>query len=102
MKRRDFFKYGAAVGAAAVWPRKATAERGTLRMGEMLLPEAPDFKTKHLIFGIYGNGARKKDVVDNPGYAPCQTKLIRVVTLSTVYQGDTAKPHAVMYTEMFP
>ncbi|HJS72862.1 MAG TPA: hypothetical protein VJ921_01150, partial [Vicinamibacteria bacterium] len=70
MRRRDFFKYGAAaVGAATVWPRVAAAERGTVRMGEMLLPEAPDFKTKHLIFVIYGNGARKKDVVDNPEFA---------------------------------
>lgn len=101
MKRRDFFKYGAAVGAAAVWPRKATAERGTIRMGEMLLPEAPDFKTKHLIFVIYGNGARKKDVVDNPEYAPYQTKLIREGTLFTEDYGDTANLHGYMYTEMF-
>ena len=52
------------------------AARGTLGMGEMLLPDSRDFKTKHLIFVIYGNGARKKDVVDNPEYAPYQTKLI--------------------------
>ena len=89
------------MGAAAVWPRKATAERGTLRMGEMLLPEAPDFKTKHLIFVIYGNGARKKDVVDNPEYAPYQTKLIREGTLFTEDYGDTANLHGYMYTEMF-
>jgi hypothetical protein len=89
------------MGAAAVWSGESRAERGTVRAGEMVLPVAPDFKTRHLIHVIYGGGARKKDVVDNPELAPYQNELIPEGTLFTEDYGDTASLHGYMYTEMF-
>ncbi len=106
MNRRDFFKLGAAAGAGAVLNMRNAAgspiiEAGAgIPQGAMTLPENPGFKTKHLINIIYGSGVRKKDVIDNPEYSPCQSKMIREGTLFTEDYGETANLHGYMYTEV--
>lgn len=88
MNRRDFLKYGASLGAS------------TLLSGERTLTRHPAFATKHLVVIIYGNGARKKDVVDNVELAPCQNRMARQGTIFTEDYGETANLHGYMVSEM--
>ena len=106
MNRRDFFKLGAAAGAGAVLNMRNAAGSPIIEVGAgipqgaMTLPENPGFETKHLINIIYGNGVRKKDVIDNFEYSPYQSKMIREGTLFTEDYGETANLHGYMYTEV--
>jgi hypothetical protein len=105
MKRRDFVKYGAALGASGFFARTAAGspvvEPGAgIPMGAMTLPENPGFKTKHLIVVIYGNGVRKIDVMDNPEHAPHLTRMATEGTIFTEDYGETANLHGYMYTEV--
>jgi hypothetical protein len=105
--RRDFLKIGAA-GAAGVLgssgaslaqvPRGIPAYPGNST--NFKLPIDPGFKTKHAIAVIYGNGARKKDVVENPALAPHQNRIAKQGTLFVEDFGETANLHGYMYTEL--
>ena len=110
MKRRDFLRYsvnvGMTLGAGTLLPRtrafgSTPPERGAgIQVGSMVLPENPGFETKHLVVIIYGNGARKTDVLDNPGLAPHQNALAREGTVFTEDYGETASQHGYMYSEI--
>lgn len=90
LNRRNFLKAAGAVGAAgtAGWVREAQA--------------APvlDTKTKHIIFIINGNGARKKEYYERAELSP---NIRRIAADSTVYLEDhnnTPSNHGYMFTEM--
>lgn len=106
MKRRDFLTYGMALGAGSLLPRAGAAARaGTGReagvpMGRMVLPPSPSFETRHLVVIVYGNGARKKDVVDNPDLTPFQNQMAREATVFVKDYGETANLHGHMISEI--
>src|SRR5262245_31156291 len=62
LNRRDFFKASIATGAAFSFHPTATAN---------------DFRTKHVIWIINGNGSRKKDWYENPDLFPNYARLVR-------------------------
>ncbi|MCI0407043.1 MAG: twin-arginine translocation signal domain-containing protein, partial [Acidobacteria bacterium] len=105
MKRREFLRYSAAMGAGALLPGRSAAglpaaEPGAgVPVGAMVLPESPGFKTKHLVNVIYGAGARKKEVMD-PAMAPNLVAIAKEGTLFTEDFGETANLHGFMYTEV--
>jgi len=98
VKRRDFLKYGMSFGAGALLLR-ARADGG-VPTGQVALPEDPGVETKHLVVIIYGNGARKKEVVDNVELAPYQNQIAREGTLFTEDYGETANLHGYMVSEL--
>jgi hypothetical protein len=102
MKRRDFFKLGAAAGAGAILTtRNVTGSpSGGIPQGAMVLPENPDFRTRHLVAIILGNGARKIDVVGNDTLAPFHSKMVGEGTLFSEDYGETANLHGYMVTEL--
>jgi hypothetical protein len=105
--RRDFLKIGAA-GAAGVLgssgavlaqvPKGIPAFPGNST--DFRLPVSPGFATKHAVVVIYGNGARKKDVVENPAISPHQARIAKEGTLFVEDFGETANLHGYMYTEL--
>ncbi len=95
MDRRDFLK----VGAGAILTARTAAGAG-IPQGGMLLPERPGFRTRHLVTVILGNGARTRDVIDNPEHAPFQTRMARDATVFMEDYGETASLHGYMYSEM--
>lgn len=110
MKRRDFLRYGVNAGLtlgasslltrANAWGAPVAEPGAGIPVGTMVLPENPGFETKHLVVIIYGNGARKKEVLDNPELAPCQNALAREGTLFTEDYGETTSQHGYMVSEM--
>ena len=108
LDRRDFIRASAA-GVAGVFGSTGKAlAQSTAGISPSAdnstnfdLPLNPDFKTKHAIVIVYGNGARKKDVIDNPQYAPHQTRIASQGTLFTEDFGETANLHGYMYTELY-
>lgn len=105
--RRDFLKIGA-TGVAGVLGSAgrsfAQSPAGIPQVPDNStqfgLPLAPDLKTKHAVMIIYGNGARKKDVIDNPTLAPNQARIAADGTLFMEDFGETANLHGYMYTEL--
>ncbi len=98
MDRRDFFRLGA---GAALGAHRSILEAGAgIPQGGMVLPENPGFRTRHLVTVILGNGARTKDVIDNPENAPFQTKMAEEATVFLEDYGETANLHGYMYSEM--
>jgi hypothetical protein len=90
MHRREFIK----VGAAGV-----TSSMLGLR-GLALSAACPALATRHGVVIIYGNGVRKKDVVDNPSRAPHHERIAAQGTLFTDDFNDTAELHGYMSTEL--
>jgi hypothetical protein len=81
MRRRDFFKYSAALGATSLF-------------------REPGFRTKHLVVVIYGGGARKKDVIGNVENAPHQSRMVREGTLFTEDYGGAVGLHGYLHSEL--
>jgi hypothetical protein len=88
MDRRDFLKVGAA-GVASFMHRTTS-----------LWAAYTDLATRHAIVVIYGNGVRKKDVVDNPSLAPHHARIASQGTLFTDDFNDTAELHGYISTEL--
>lgn len=95
MRRREFLKRGAEVSAALGFGAFA-------RPGDAVeaLPESPGLATKYTVVVLYGNGARKKDVVDNLELAPCQNALMRQGTVFTEDYGETTGQHGYAVSEI--
>ncbi len=87
--RRAFLGTAAMMGASrlAAAPRVETVPDRSLR-------------TKHLVVILYGNGCRKKDVVEDPAHAPHMARMAREGAVCTEDFGETANLHGYMYTEM--
>jgi hypothetical protein len=60
----------------------------------------PGLTTKHGIVIIYGNGVRKKDVVDNLSLAPHHARIASQGTLFTDDFNETVELHGYMSTEL--
>jgi hypothetical protein len=91
MNRRDFFKVAAAGGAVAL--HRSRVDAG-------LIPETShNFKTRHVIWIINGNGSRKKDWYENPSLCP---NYARLATEGFVYEeshNDTVSRHEQSWVE---
>ena len=105
--RRDFMRAGA-VGIAGVLRTNAHSRADSIinaftasdNLPKVHQPTRTNFKTKHAVFIIYGNGVRKKDVVHNPELAPHQGRIATVGTLFTNDCGETATHHGMMTAEL--
>lgn len=92
MNRRSFLRGSAIAGAGfAFGPRVAEAAQGTSSL---------NLKTKHLIWIINGNGARKKEYYEDPAVSPNISKLAKE---SFVFEEDhcnEASSHGTCFTEL--
>src|SRR5262245_33396290 len=85
LNRRDFIKSGIATGAALSFHRDAAAS---------------DFRTKHLIWIINGNGSRKKDWYENPEIFPNYARLVREGFVYEESLNDTVANHDLAVMEL--
>ena len=85
MNRRDFIKSGIATGAAFSFQRDAAAT---------------DFRTKHLIWIINGNGSRAKDWYENPETFPNYARLVREGFVYEESLNDTVANHDLAVLEL--
>ena len=102
MKRRDFLKCFGAAATCRLSPETLLAQNRSDMPATRAtnLPPVLDFKTKHCIVVLYGNGCRKKDTVENPTLTPHHARLMRQGSVFTEDYGETANLHGYMYTEM--
>jgi len=87
MNRREFVKNAgfAAVGAIAM-PRIA--------------PATYDFRTKHMIWIVNGNGSRKKDWYERPDLSPNYARLVKDGFVYTESHNDTVANHNESWSEL--
>ena len=104
MNRRHFLKAGVAAGAGAVaspgWAGAFEMYPSGFDQGSMWLPASPDFKTRHVVLVILGNGARRKDVLHDPTMAPALRRLMAEGTVFSDDYGETATLHGPMVSEL--
>ena len=92
MNRRSFLKSSALGGAAfAFGPRLAEAQQAA---GSLNL------KTKHLIFIVNGNGARKKEYYEDAAVSPNINKLAKEAFVFEEDHCNQASSHGTCFTEL--
>jgi hypothetical protein len=102
--RRRLLKIGAAsmFGAMASHTRLSAAVdvESALEQSSQFQAAHAGFNTRHAIVVIYGNGARKKEIIESPAIAPNQIALASKGTLFTEDFCDTASLHGYMSAEL--
>lgn len=93
MNRRDFLKTAGAAGAGSILvPGLANAaQAGSLGF---------NFKTKHLIYLIIGNGSRKKEWFESPDVCPNAARIIKEGFVYYEDHNDTVSNHGTSWTEL--
>ena len=89
MHRRDFFKSAAAVAGLA-FPQIAGAAPA----------ETDNFKTRHVILILNGNGARKQEYYERPDVSPHIRKMADEGTVCVEDHNNTVSNHGYMFTEL--
>ena len=94
MNRRDFLKNaGLAAGGAL--------SMGRLSADSPFAPEIThDFKTKHLIWIVNGNGSRRMDWCQNPTLSPNFARLGKDAFVYTNSRNDTVSNHGRAWAEL--
>ncbi|MBI4475132.1 MAG: hypothetical protein HY646_20870, partial [Acidobacteria bacterium] len=90
MDRRAFLT--AAAGAAV--------SAGAVVTPEMLAAETGNFKTKHLIWLINGNGARKMELIEDRDTAPETMALAKESAVMTEDRNNMVNNHGYQFTEL--
>ncbi len=96
MNRRNFLKtLGAATGAGAI-----------LAPGRSMAAQSPagglgfNFKTRHLIYLIIGNGSRKKEWYESPEVCPNAARIIKEGFVYFEDHNETVSNHGTSWTEL--
>lgn len=90
MDRRNFLKTMSAVGAGTLAGTSALAAPAA----------TPEFKTKHLIWILNGNGSRKKEWVENPALQPNYARIIKEGFVFEEDHNNTVSEHGNSWTEL--
>lgn len=86
MNRRDFLKYSGIAGAS---------------LASSPIPAATyDFKTKHLIWILNGNGSRKSEWYEKPDLSPNYARLVKEGFVYTEDHNETISYHGHSWTEL--
>lgn len=94
MKRRDFLKSCSMLSAGVVVGPGLNLEASGA-------PPSLNFKTKHLILIVNGNGSRKADYYEEHETAPSFRRIMANATVCEEDHNDTTGNHGYMNTELF-
>lgn len=94
MERRGFLKNLGLLGASAL------GSAANLEAQSPADPQKLNFKTKHLIWIINGNGCRKKEFYESPDISPNITRLAREGFVYEEDHNETITNHGSSFTEM--
>lgn len=89
MDRRSFLKSASAAVAA-----------GVVVTPEMLAADTGQFKTKHLIWIINGNGARKMEYFEDPQTSPNIVAMAKEGSVMTEDRNNMVNNHGYQFTEL--
>ena len=90
LNRRDFLRTtGAGIGAVALPGMSSAAQSSN-----------PNFQTKHVVFIINGNGARKKEYFERAEVSPNMRRIAGEGSIFLEDHNNTPSNHGYMFTEL--